>query len=85
MKVKIKTRQVYHKMLEVTVDVPSTLKPYEIRDYLIGKEEDWIDNIDELIYESDFIPGLGLDEEFVLRDQATEWIYEVNQTHKGHL
>ena len=75
MKVKIMQRSVYHKYAEIEIDVPNKIykdyikengsnkngEPYhDLQDYLLDNENDWTDDIDHQINNSEFVFGSGL-------------------------
>lgn len=85
MKVTISTRQVYHKIVEVEVEVPNDLQPNEIGYWLIDNEEVYTDAIDQGMEFTDLEVGTGADENKWEDDAAdSEWIYELTQTYKSH-
>jgi hypothetical protein len=89
MKVKIQTRQVYHKFAEVEIEVCEddfehfkldNGKWTTLQDYLICKEELYTDKIDEAIFH-----GTGL-YDFDGHEDAeadSEWRYECDELHDG--
>lgn len=69
MKVKIQQRQVYHKFAEIEIEIDEDEfdhyrlddgKYTSIDEFIIYKEEDWIDDIINKLNESEFVYGNGL-------------------------
>jgi hypothetical protein len=64
MKVKIQTRQVYHKFAEVEIEIPSDWKDsdaLELQDYLIARDDLYTDKIDKAISQAKYEYGFGTD------------------------
>lgn len=95
MKVKIQTRQVYHKFAEVEIEVcEDDLNHFKLdngkfttlHDYLLCKEDLYVDKIDEALSKADYVHGDGLwcvpgmDDE----ESDSEWRYETSEVG-GHL
>ena len=71
MKVKIQQRQVYHKFAEIEIEIDEDEfdhyrldngKYTSIDEFIMHKEEDWIDDIENKLNESEFVYGNGLDD-----------------------
>ena len=58
MKVKIKTRQVYHRYAEVEIDVHE-MECNDIHEYLTENEHLYTDEIDDKISKAEYIWGVG--------------------------
>ena len=58
MKVKIKTRQVYHRYAEVEIDVHD-MECNDIHEYLLENEHLYTDEIDDKISKAEYIWGNG--------------------------
>ena len=97
MKVKIQQRSVYHKFAEIEIEIPDNWNEHKgyknyyddhIGDYLMDNEHLWVDKIDHKINESEFVFGLGLDNDAGMdeKDSESEWRYEIVGTnYGGHL
>ena len=85
MKVKIEQRSVYHKFVELEVEIPDTIKKDKIDEYLLSIEDQWIDDIDHKINESEFIMGTGLADHDGHEDSEadSEWRYECEERGVG--
>ena len=49
MKVKIEQRTVYHKFVELELEIPDSIETDKIDEYLLSIEDEWIDKIDDKI------------------------------------
>jgi hypothetical protein len=97
MKVKIQQRQVYHKFAEIEIEIDEDEfdnyrldngKYTSIDEFIIYKEEDWIDDIENKLNESEFVYGNGLDDYKGMNEpeSETEWRYECDELKiGGHL
>ena len=97
MKVKIQQRSVYHKFAEIEIEIDEDVyEHYQIDngkwtgmdDYQMHNEHLWVDKIDHKINESEFVFGLGLDNDAGMdeKDSESEWRYEIVGTnYGGHL
>mgnify|MGYP003624381819 CR=1 FL=1 len=88
MKVKIEQRSVYHKFVELEIEIPDTIKEDGIDKYLLSIEDEWIDKIDNKINQSEFILGTGLYDHPGHEDSEAdhEWRYECEEWGiGGHL
>ena len=97
MKVKIQQRQVYHKFAEIEIEIDEDEfdhyrldngKNTSIDEFIIYKEEDWIDDIENKLNESEFVYGNGLDDYKGMNEpeSETEWRYECDELKiGGHL
>ena len=87
MKVKIKTRQVYHRYAEVEIDVHD-MECNDIHEYLLENEHLYTDEIDEKISEAEYIWGNGCDYigEWTEPNSDSEWRFEYGEgKYGGHL
>jgi len=88
MKVKIMTRQVYHKYAEIEVEVSEIHDYNNMQEYLIDNEDLYTDKIDEKISKAEYEYGTGVNdyegmEEFGV---SCEWRFEVvGKSYGGHL
>ena len=88
MKVKIIQRSVYHKIAEVEIEVPDTIKEEDVQPYLIDNEDLYFEEIDEKISKAEYEFGFGLDNDARLdeKDNESEWRFEVvGKQYGGHL
>ena len=87
MKVKIMQRSVYHKIAEIEVEVPDTLKDEEVQDYLMDIEEKWVDVIDTEINITEFVFGNGMEYgDWTDETEESEWRFDiVGKQYGGHL
>jgi hypothetical protein len=88
MKVKIEKRSVYHKFVELEIEIPDTIKEDEIDEYLLSIEDQWIDKIDHKTNQSEFVSGTGLYDHPGHEDSEAdhEWRYECEEWGiGGHL
>ena len=60
MKVKIENRSVYHKFVELEIEIPDSVEPSKINDYLLSIEEIWTDDINHLLKKARLVGGTGL-------------------------
>ena len=84
MKVKIQNRSVYHKFVEVEVEIPDDTK--DVQNYLVCNESVFTDKIDKAMSEANFVYGTGLYDFPGMDDAETdsEWRYETEGIG-GHL
>ena len=86
MKVKIMQRSVYHKYAEVEVDIPDNIKLEDVQQYLVTKEDLYVDKMDYRISHARYKFGFGLGDGMDEMDNTSEWRYEVtDQNYGGHL
>ena len=86
MRVKIKVRQIYHKLVEVEVEVPIE----EIEDvfcYLEENGESYSGKINKALDEAEYEQGFGLGEGMEEKESEEEWRYELpdHGNYGGHL
>jgi len=96
MKVKIQQRQIYHKFAEIEIEVDEDEfdhyrldngKYTSINEFIIYKEQDWIDDIENKLNESKFVFGNGMDLKGMNEPKSeSEWRYECEELKtSGHL
>lgn len=96
MKVKIQTRQVYHKYAETEIDVcDDDYEAYlinneygNLQDYLSERDYLYTDDIDSSINKSEYQFGSGVDEYVGMNEteSSSEWRYECKKLDiGGHL
>lgn len=88
MKVKIEQRSVYHKFVELEIEIPDSVETDNIDEYLLSIEEDWIDDMDHKLNETEFVSGTGLYDHagHEVPEAEHEWRYECEeQKIGGHL
>ena len=94
MKVKIETRQVYHKYAQVEIEVCDddfehfrldNGKWTTLQDYLIAHEDLYTDKIDQAISEAEYECGNGIEEHDGMNEpeSTSEWRYECDELHDG--
>ncbi len=94
MKVKIQTRQVYHKYAQVEIEIPSDWKDsdgLELQDYLIARDDLYTDKIDKAISEAKYEYGFGTDSDANSHynsamnepESESEWRYECDELNDG--
>jgi hypothetical protein len=86
--VTIKTRAVYHKVAEVTIEVPDHIQDEDVRDWIWDNENMFVDELDDKLSEAVLDYGFGLSDEFEERDCESETRYDVFEngqiTFGGH-
>jgi len=86
--VTIKTRAVYHKVAEVTIEVPDHINDEDVRDWIWDNENMFVDELDDKLSEAVLDYGFGLSDEFEDRDCESETRYDVYEngqiTFGGH-
>jgi len=86
--VTIKTRAVYHKIAEVTIEVPDHIQDEDVRDWIWDNENMFVDELDDKLSEAVLDYGFGLSDEFEDRDCESETRYDVFEngqiTFGGH-
>jgi hypothetical protein len=88
MKVKIEQRSVYHKFVELEIEIPDSVDTDKIDEYLLSIEDEWIDVIDDMTNQSEFVSGTGLYDHPGHEDSEAEfeWRYECEERKiGGHL
>jgi hypothetical protein len=94
MKVKIQQRQVYYKFAEIEFDIDENEfdhyrldngKYTSIDEFIIYKEEEWIDDIENKLNESEFVSGNGVDDLKGMNEpeSESEWRYECEELKTG--
>ena len=78
MKVKLQQRSVYHKFVEIEVEVPDSLEFYDIEQWLIDNDQLWSDQIDQAMSEEpvQYGNGMGMYEGMNEVEADSEWRYE---------
>ena len=87
MKVRIKTREVYHRYAEVEIDVPE-MECNDIHEYLIENDHLYIDDIADKINKAEYIWGTGCDNDtnWTEPNSDSEWRFEYGEgNYGGHL
>jgi hypothetical protein len=88
MKVKIEQRSVYHKFVELEIEIPDDIDEFDIQQYLNDNEDFWVDEIDHKLNETEFVSGTGLYDYPGHEDSEAEheWRYECEELGiGGHL
>ncbi len=91
MKVKIQTRQVYHKFAEVEIEIPDNIKAEDLHDYLWDNDLGYDEKIDKAISEAEYEFGFGTDSDansynnsfFNEPESDSEWRYDCPQLKTG--
>ena len=85
MKVKITTREVYHKIASVEVSIPDHIKLEDVSEYLNEHSEVYVDEMQYKLNGADWGHGFG-DECCDEIDQPNETRYDVeSKNYGGHL
>jgi hypothetical protein len=85
MKVKLTTRQVYHKIAEVEIEIPN-MKEEEVADYLIENENLYTHEMYKKLEEVEYTVGFGIGNGMNERDAVEEWRYDIYENiYGGHL
>jgi hypothetical protein len=86
--VTIKTRAVYHKIAEVTIEIPDYLKPNEVHQWIQDNENMFVDELDQNLRDAPMEYGFGLGKVFDEIESVYETrfdVYENGQiTWGGH-
>ncbi len=83
MKVKIETRQVYHKYAQVEIEIPNDWKDsdgLELQEYLIARDDLYTDKIDQAISQAKYESGSGL---YDYDGVGSEWRYDCDELNEG--
>ena len=62
MKVKVQQRSVYHKFVELKVEVPDSVEFNDIQEWLINNDQLWSDQIDQAMSKAPIQFGNGVDD-----------------------
>ena len=86
MKATILQRSVYYKTAEVEIEIPDTLNPSDIQEYILEHGDLWSDQINQKMHDAEFEFGFGMDSrsEWTDKEEPSEWRVEVNG-FGGHL
>tara|TARA_R110000796_G_scaffold75260_2_gene168881 strand:+ start:1395 stop:1658 length:264 start_codon:yes stop_codon:yes gene_type:complete len=78
MKVKLQQRSVYHKFVEIEVEVPDSVEFNNIQEWLINNDQLWSDQIDQAMSEEPVQYGNGMEmyEGMNEVEADSEWRYE---------
>ena len=78
MKVKLQQRSVYHKFVEIEVEVPDSVEFNDIQEWLINNDQLWSDQIDQAMSEEPVQYGNGMEmyEGMNEVEADSEWRYE---------
>lgn len=76
----ISTRAVYHKIAEVTVDVPDNIEENEIQDWIWNNEHLFVEELDTKLHAAPLEYGLGVGDVFdeIESDYETRFDFVVN-------
>ena len=87
MKVKVQQRSVYHKFVELEVEVPDSVKLDDVREWLINNEQLWSDQIYQAVLEAPIQLGNGVDDYDGMNEleDDCEWRYKTPDGIGGHL
>lgn len=88
MKVKIEGRIVYHKFVELEIEIPNDIDEFDIQQYVNDNEDLWVDKIDHKINKAELLMGTGLYDYPGHEDSEArqEWRYECEEWETaGHL
>ena len=86
--VTIKTRAVYHKIAEVTIEVPDHIQDEDVIDWIQANENIFVDELDDNLHNAPIEFGFGIDDDFDFKDCDSETRYDVFEngqiTFGGH-
>lgn len=87
MKVKVQQRSVYHKIVELEVEVPDSVEFNDIQEWLTNNDQLWSDQIDQAMFEApiQFGSGMKLKVRMNEAEADSEWRYETPDGLGGHL
>ena len=87
MKVKVQQRNVYHKFVELEVEVPDWVEFNNIQAWLTNNEELWSEQLELSMHEAPYRFGNGLKIYKGMNEVEThsEWRYETPDGTGGHL
>jgi len=85
----IKTRAVYHKIAEVTIEIPNHISDDEVQDYILSNENMFVDELDSNLHDAPMAYGFGLGDDFEEKESASETRYDLYENEQiifgGHL
>ena len=86
-KVKVQQRSVYHKFVEVEVEVPDSVKLDDVREWLTNNDQLWSDQVDQAMSEAPIQFGNGVDDYDGMNELEadSEWRYKTPDGIGGHL
>ena len=86
-KVKVQQRSVYHKFVEVEVEVPDSVKLDDVREWLTNNDQLWSDQVDQAMFEAPIQFGNGMEMYKGMNEVEadSEWRYETPDGIGGHL
>jgi hypothetical protein len=86
MKVKVQQRSVYHKFVEVEVEVPDSVEFNDIQEWLTNNDQLWSDQVDQAMFEAPIQFGNGMEMYKGMNEVEadTEWRYETPDGFGGH-
>ena len=78
MKVKVQQRSVYHKFVEVEVEVPDSVELNNIQEWLINNDQLWSDQIDQAMLKAPIRLGNGVDYYYGMNEleSDSEWRFQ---------
>ena len=87
MKVRIMQRSVYHKFVEIEVEVPNNIKDDDMQSWLVENEDLYNDEIDYKMSKAEYEFGFGCEYTGMNeQDSESEWRFEiVGENYGGHL
>ena len=87
MKVKVQQRSVYHKFVEVEVEVPDSVKLDDVREWLTNNDQLWSEQLELSMHEAPYEFGNGLEMYKGMNEVEadSEWRYETSDGLGGHL
>ena len=86
-KVKVQQRSVYHKFVELEVEVPDSVKLDDVREWLTNNDQLWSDQVDQAMFEAPIQFGNGMEMYKGMNEVEadSEWRYETPDGIGGHL
>ena len=88
-KVTITTREVYHRIASVTIDVPSNVGIHDIQVWLWENQDSYQEEIDNALENTDISMGLGMgdrmDDPTAESEQLFDFFEDNEKTYGGHI
>ena len=87
MKVKVQQRSVYHKFVELEVEVPDSVEFNDIQEWLINNDQLFSNQIDQAMSEAPIRFGNGVDNYDGMNElyDDSEWRYQTSDGTGGRL
>ena len=84
--VKVQQRSVYHKFVELEVEVPDSVEFNDIQEWLINNDQLWSDQIDQAMLEAPIQLGNGVDDYDGMNEleDDSEWRFQCPADKDGN-